>query len=526
MISIMDKQDIILMYIRDQKSKRSIARETGFARKTVDKYINEYEKQLVELGIDPQDKIKRQELIKELTDKPTYKSSPRTKPVATEKLIKRVQFFLDENKRKRLTGLSKQQKKKKDIYETLVEEGFNVSYTTVLRIANKLEATAHEAYIRQEYVPGNVVEFDWGTVKIRINGGAIREYQMAVFTAPYSNLRWAKLFPKQDSQCFVESHSDFFEYVGGSFAQVVYDNMRVAVRKFISKNEKEPTEELLRLSLYYRYKFRFCNIRAGNEKGHVERSVEVIRRKAFSNRDTFASLDEANEYLLKTCESLNNKVYFGKTKSPYELFQEEKTTLLPTLGKYEAAKMELLRVDKYSTIMVDSCHYSVPDRFVNKIVKCKIYSNDIIIYFEDEKLAHHKKNPGRHQWIININHYLTTLFRKPHALVNSSAFNQLEDNLKKLYEQYFFGKDKEFIQLLDLVGKVGIDKVKKSISIINNSTPTSVTLDKIKFICERNNDMEFYKEYFKDKDSEIINNSLNMLNDYADMLSERKGDIS
>ena len=38
--------------------------------------------------------------------------------------------------------------------------------------------------------------------------------------------------------------------------------------------------------------------------------------------------------------------------------------------------------------------------------------------------------------------------------------------------------------------------------------------------------MEFYKEYFKDKDSEIINNSLNMLNDYADMLSERKGDIS
>ena len=394
----MDKQDIILMYIRDQKSKRSIARETGFARKTVDKYINEYEKQLVELGIDPQDKIKRQELIKELTDKPTYKSSPRFKPVVTEKLIERIKFYLEENKRKRLTGLSKQQKKKKDIYEALLEEGFNVSYTTVLRVANKLEAKAHEAYIRQEYVPGNVVEFDWGTVKIHVNGGALREYQMAVFTSAYSNLRWAKLFPKQDSQCFVESHSDFFEYVGGSFAQVVYDNMRVAVRKFISKTEKEPTEELLRLSLYYRYKFRFCNVRSGNEKGHVERSVEVVRRKAFSKKDTFASLDEANEYLLNVCEGLNNK---------------------------------------------------------------------------------------------------TTL-----------------------------GKDKEFIRLLDLIGKVGIEKVEKSISIVSNSTPTSVTLDKIEFICQRNNDMEFYKQYFKDKDSEIINNSLHMLSDYANLLSERKGDIS
>ena len=36
------------MYIRDKKSKRAIARETGFARKTVDKYINEYETNLME----------------------------------------------------------------------------------------------------------------------------------------------------------------------------------------------------------------------------------------------------------------------------------------------------------------------------------------------------------------------------------------------------------------------------------------------------------------------------------------------
>lgn len=98
--------------------------------------------------------------------------------------------------------------------------------------------------------------------------------------------------------------------------------------------------------------------------------------------------------------------------------------------------------------------------------------------------------------------------------------------MKNLYEKYFFGKDKEFIRLLDLIGKVGIEKVEKSISIVNNSTPTSVTLDKIEFICQRNNDMEFYKQYFKDKDSAIINNSLHMLSDYADLLSERKGDIS
>ena len=103
---------------------------------------------------------------------------------------------------------------------------------------------------------------------------------MAVFTAAYSNFRWAKLFPKQNTQCFLESHSDFFEYANGSFAKVVYDNMRLVIKKFVGRNEKEPTDELLKLSLYYRFNFRFCNIRSGNEKGHVERSVEVVRRKA------------------------------------------------------------------------------------------------------------------------------------------------------------------------------------------------------------------------------------------------------
>ena len=95
------------MYIRDKKSKRCISRETGFARKTVDKYINDYEASLLEFSVDTNDEINRQELIEQLTDKPKYKSSPRVKPVVTDALVNRIKFYLEENKRKRLTGLSK-----------------------------------------------------------------------------------------------------------------------------------------------------------------------------------------------------------------------------------------------------------------------------------------------------------------------------------------------------------------------------------------------------------------------------------
>ena len=40
-------------------------------------------------------------------------------------------------------------------------------------------------------------------------------------------------------------------------------------------------------------------IRRGNEKGHVEKGVEYVRRNAFSARREFASLEEANKHLEK-----------------------------------------------------------------------------------------------------------------------------------------------------------------------------------------------------------------------------------
>ena len=87
------------------------------------------------------------------------------------------------------------------------------------------------------------------------------------------------------------------------------------------------------------------------------------------------------------------------------------------------------------------------------------------------------------------------------------------------------GKEKDFIELLNLIGEVGIESVERSIEVIRKITPTSVTLDKIKFICQRNDEEDYYKQYFE-KDSSIVNNSINLLNNYAELLSERKDGMS
>lgn len=64
--------------------------------------------------------------------------------------------------------------------------------------------------------------------------------------------------------------------------RMVYDNMRVAIRSFVCG--KHPTDALLRMERAYAFTHRFCNIRSGNEKGHVERSVEIVRARCSAPR--------------------------------------------------------------------------------------------------------------------------------------------------------------------------------------------------------------------------------------------------
>lgn len=514
-ITLNEKQKIILYYIKNGIPQREIHRRTGIARGTIRKYVKEYEGKVQELGHDLSE-IEKIDLIQDITEKPKYKSSERIKTVITDEIITKLKLFLKENENKRLTGFSKQQMKKIDMYEALKKEGFNISYSSVVTALNKIEKRRKEAFIRQEYIPGDVVEFDFGTVKLYTEDNMLREYQLAVFTSAYSNYRWARLFPKQNTACFLEAHAQFFKEINGVFRTIVYDNTRVAVKKFIGMSDKEPTEALLKLSLYYKFDYRFCNAYSGNEKGHVERSVEIVRRKAFSKDTTFASLEKANDHLIGVLEEINNKSPHGKNKTSAELLAEEKANLLPDMPIYETATITEARVSKYSTVMIDSCQYSVPDKYVDRLLRCKVYTNKILLFDNDEKVAEHDKIIGMNKWKIDISHYTYTLFRKPKALINSTAFKQMDENLKQIYNDYFKNDEKNFILLLNCIGKYTFEKVIKAIRYLKDTCPNNISIDKIEFICTKKEETKVI--YLEDYNNDIMNKSLNMLNEFNDLL--------
>ena len=131
MIKLIDKQKMIIKYFNEGLSRRQIEKELHISRKTISRYLKEYEEKrnkLIETKTDGSDSSA---LIADICQKPKYDISGRKKVKLTDETINRIRFFLKENEDKKASGRSKQIKKKIDIYEALVLEGFGIGYTTV-----------------------------------------------------------------------------------------------------------------------------------------------------------------------------------------------------------------------------------------------------------------------------------------------------------------------------------------------------------------------------------------------------------
>ncbi|MGB9856478.1 MAG: helix-turn-helix domain-containing protein [Caldisericum exile] len=99
----MDKQKIIIASFLEGKSKREIARETGIDRKTIRKYIKQYEEKRREL-INIKEINNPQELIDSIVEAPKYNSLNRNKRKLTEEIIRRIKYYLEENEQKKKLG--------------------------------------------------------------------------------------------------------------------------------------------------------------------------------------------------------------------------------------------------------------------------------------------------------------------------------------------------------------------------------------------------------------------------------------
>lgn len=429
----MEKHTIIKLK-NEGYSNRQVEKMIGINRKTVAKYWNEFCKQMDMLD-NPDSDVKT--IHEKIASPPTYDSSRRTRRKYTKELDEYVDLILNNEKIKDTAlGLHKQKLTNIQIYQMVKDNGFDIGLACV---SNHIKIKRHkqkECFIRQQYDYGDRLEYDFGEVKLVVDGKA-DTYHMAVLSSPASDFRWAYLYKSQKNDVFMDSHVRFFAMMGGVYKEVVYDNMRNVVSKFIGRNEKELNPNLLILSNYYGFRINVTNCFSGNEKGHVEGSVKIIRNAVFAEKYIFDSFEQAEQYLEKRLIALNEN----------SGIKAEVKCLTPAKPAFELAKITEQKVNSYSFVQVERNMYSVPDYLVGKIVTIRAYVKAIKIYSGNRFVCEHKKKDGANEVSIDINHYLTSLARKPGALRNSLALKSLPQ-LKSIFDNHFSTEPKKFIEIL------------------------------------------------------------------------------
>ena len=435
MKNLLDKAAIIRL--KEQGlSNRGVARKLGIDKKTVNKYWNEYKDNLKKLK-ETTDATEISKIQENITSAPKYNSENRIRRKVTPEFLNALEKILeDEEKKVKVLGTHKQALTKQQIYELLKKQGFSLSYSTVVLEMKRIKNSGKECFIRQDYDFGDRLEYDFGEVKLVING-ITKKYYIAVLSSPAGNFRWCYLYDNCKKDVFLDSHVRFFEMIGGVWKEVVYDNMRNVVSKFIGKNEKELNEDLVKMSLYYGFDVNVTNAFSGNEKGYVEGSVKYLRNKIFAENYKFNSEEAAIEYMESQIMKLNEN----------SKIEEEKKKLKTTKPPLELAEIRKSFVNKYSFVQIENNFYSVPEYLVGLSVTSKIYYNKILIYSNNELVCEHKKLDGNKKISANIRHYLKTLTFKPGALKNSYVLKS-NPKLKSIFDKYYTNNPKKFIDII------------------------------------------------------------------------------
>ncbi len=256
---------------------------------------------------------------------------------------------------------------------------------------------------------------DWGRA-IAIMQGARIPFHFFCMRSKFSAKPFIRAYPCEKQQAFFDAHVHAFNFFGGVFPAIVYDNLTSAVQKVLMGRARIEQEGFRKLKAYYNFDARFCNPAAAHEKGGTEGMIGYIRRNYLVPIPVVESFEELNEKLLNACLRHGTHRTQGRTESVDNLFEREKAHLIPLpavpIGNVYVSET---RVNKYATVIVDKNHYSVPVSHVRLKVRVELTIDRVDIFYDGRRIASHARLFGNNKWQLDPQHYLELIRRKPGA---------------------------------------------------------------------------------------------------------------
>ena len=297
------------------RSKRSIARDFGLARGTVDKMCA-------------------------FPVPPGYR---REQDVRRPKLDG-FTVYIDAWLLKDLEVPKKQRHTAKRIYDRLCEEkGFTGGYTTVKDYVRGHRQKAREMFIPLAHPPGHG-QADFGEAVV-VLGGVQQKVHFFAFDLPQSDACYIRAYHAATSEAWMDGHVHAFGFFGAVPLSVVYDNDSCLVAKIEADGRRRRTQMFTEMLSHYLFDDRYGRPGKGNDKGNVEGLVGWSRRNMMVPLPEFADIESFNAWLEEQCRKRQSAVLHGHKETIGKRLQRDLAAMssLPS-APYEACAKATGRV--------------------------------------------------------------------------------------------------------------------------------------------------------------------------------------
>jgi transposase len=279
-----------------------------------------------------------------------------------------------------------------------------------------------EAYVPQTHEPGAEAEVDFADLWIDLAGVRTKVF-LFTMRLSFSGKAVHRAYSTQGQEAFLEGHQQAFEVFGGTpVVHIRYDNLKAAVsRVLFGRTRIESARSHHGFDAFY------CNpgVEGAHEKGGVEGEGGRFRRNHLVPVPKVDTLGELNALLVDYDIADDARRISNRTMSVGQHFAFEATLLRPLpADRFETGLALTPRVDRYSRVTVRQCHYSVPARLIGHRVRAVLRDSELLLFDGRTLVARHERATARGSQILNLDHYLEVLVRKPGALPGATALAQ------------------------------------------------------------------------------------------------------
>jgi hypothetical protein len=290
---------------------------------------------------------------------------------------------------------------------------------------------------RYETGVGEQAQLDWKeSITFQLKDGEVIIINIFVLILSYSRYRLYRLSLTKTQDVLFHFMTEAFELFGGVPKEILTDNMKTVMDCPRTEYRKgKINKRFEQFSTDYGFKVHPCIAGRPQTKAKVESPMKILDElSAYSGDLNYTELCNKLEEINNRENSRFHKEYQGV---PLLSLEKEKEFLLPLpqeqIRNSYKIRTSTVKVNKSSMITYRTNQYSVPTKYIGKHLKIQVYDEQLHLYDHNELVAIHTISSSKINYLEN--HYIEILSKT--LPFEADKLEQIaKENLEKIGERF------------------------------------------------------------------------------------------